>query len=51
MIESEPTPVLIDLSSQYPFVTVTTPRQSGKTTLCGAAFPGLPHLDSQNCDL
>lgn len=45
MIEREITPVLVGLFRQYPFVTVTGPRQSGKTTLCRAAFPGLPHVD------
>ena len=41
----EITPVLVGLFRQYPFVAVTGPRQSGKTTLCRAAFPGLPHVD------
>ena len=45
MIEREITPLLVGLFRQYPFVTVTGPRQSGKTTLCRAAFPGLPHVD------
>ena len=45
MIPREITPVLVALFRQYPFVTVTGPRQSGKTTLCRAAFPGLPHVD------
>ena len=34
MIEREITPRLTALFRQYPFVTVTGPRQSGKTTLC-----------------
>ena len=41
MIEREITPRLTALFRQYPFVTVTGPRQSGKTTLCRAAFPDL----------
>ena len=45
MIPREITPVLVALFRQYPFVTVTGPRQSGKTTLCRAAFPGLAHVD------
>ena len=32
-------------SVRVALVTVTGPRQSGKTTLCRAAFPGLPHVD------
>ena len=45
MIEREITPCLVKLFEQYPFVTVTGPRQSGKTTLCRAAFPHLRHID------
>lgn len=30
---------LIDLAMQYPVVTITGPRQSGKTTLCRNTFP------------
>ena len=45
MIEREITPCLIKLFEQYPFVTVTGPRQSGKTTLCRAAFPHLKYIN------
>ena len=38
MIEREITPRLVALFKQYPFVTVTGPRQSGKTTLCRSMF-------------
>ena len=48
MIEREITPYLVKLFEQYPFVTVTGPRQSGKTTLCRAAFP---HLNYVNLEL
>ena len=47
MIEREIAPCLVALFEQYPFVTVTGPRQSGKTTLCRAAFP---HLDYVNLE-
>ena len=47
MIEREIAPCLVELFQQYPFVTVTGPRQSGKTTLCRAAFP---HLDYVNLE-
>ena len=47
MIEREITPCLVRLFRQYPFVTVTGPRQSGKTTLCRAVFP---HLDYVNLE-
>ena len=43
----EISPCLVGLFEQYPFVTVTGPRQSGKTTLCRAAFP---HLDYVNLE-
>lgn len=45
MIEREITPHLLRLFEQYPFVTVTGPRQSGKTTLCRAAFGDLAYAD------
>ena len=45
MIEREITPVLLDLFGRYPFVTVTGPRQSGKTVLCRAAFPDLAYAN------
>lgn len=32
-------PKLKELSKKYPVVTVTGPRQSGKTTLCRKVFP------------
>lgn len=48
MIERDITPCLTRLFGQYPFVTVTGPRQSGKTTLCRATFP---HLEYVNLEL
>ena len=45
MIKREITPCLVKLFEQYPFVTVTGPRQSGKTTLCRAAFPHLKYVN------
>ncbi len=45
MIEREITPCLVKLFELYPFVTVTGPRQSGKTTLCRAAFPHLKYAN------
>ena len=37
-------------AAQYPVVTVTGPRQSGKTTLCKAVFPGKPYLSLEDLD-
>ena len=50
MIERQITPHLVRLFEQYPFVTVTGPRQSGKTTLCRAAFPGLAYVSLEAPD-
>ena len=50
MIEREITGRLTALFEQYPFVTVTGPRQSGKTTLCRAAFPYLAYVNLEAPD-
>lgn len=51
MIEREIAPRLIHLFRQYPFVTVTGPRQSGKTTLCKSVFPHLEYLSLEDPDM
>jgi hypothetical protein len=38
------------LFRQYPIVTVTGPRQAGKTTLCRATFPKLPYVNLEAAD-
>jgi hypothetical protein len=48
MIEREVTPHLLRLFGQYPFVTVTGPRQSGKTTLCRATFGDLGYANLED---
>lgn len=50
MIDREITHRLTELFRQYPFVTVTGPRQSGKTTLCRAAFPDLDYANLEAPD-
>ena len=50
MIKREITPCLTKLFGQYPFVTVTGPRQSGKTTLCRNVFPGLKYANLEAPD-
>lgn len=50
MIDREITPRLTELFRQYPIVTVTGPRQSGKTTLCRAAFPDLGYANLEAPD-
>ena len=42
---------LSTLARYYPVVTVTGPRQSGKTTLCRATFPKLPYVSLEPLDL
>lgn len=43
-------PRLLDLAAKFPVVTVTGPRQSGKTTLCKAAFPEKPYISLEAPD-
>ncbi|HUW70913.1 MAG TPA: ATP-binding protein [bacterium] len=38
-------------SKQYPVVTVTGPRQSGKTTLCKALFPLKPYVSLEDLSI
>ncbi len=45
MISREIAPHLVRLFGQYPFVTVTGPRQSGKTTLCRSVFTDLEYVN------
>jgi uncharacterized protein len=45
------TATLLARAAQYPVVTVTGPRQAGKTTLCRDAFPGLPYANLERPDL
>ncbi len=44
-------PFLKKLAEQYPVVTITGPRQSGKTTLCRAAFPDKPYVNLERPDI
>ena len=44
MIERLLQPRLLDLATRYPVLTLTGPRQSGKTTLSRMAFPALPYV-------
>ena len=45
MIRREITSFLVSMFDQYPVVTVTGPRQSGKTTLCRSTFPNLKYVN------
>lgn len=48
MIERLLQPHLLDLATRYPVLTLTGPRQSGKTTLSRMAFPDLPYVSLEN---
>jgi len=48
MIERLLQPRLLDLATRYPVLTLTGPRQSGKTTLSRMAFPDLPYVSLEN---
>jgi len=50
MIPRQAAPALLALARQYPVVTLTGPRQSGKTTLCRAAFPEKPYANLERPD-
>lgn len=43
--------VALERAAQLPVLTVTGPRQSGKTTLCRAAFPAKPYVSLEAPDI
>ncbi len=43
-IKRDVTENLLRLSKQYPVITITGPRQSGKSTLCRKVFPKMPYI-------
>ena len=51
MFERHLLPVLQARARQMPVVTVTGPRQSGKTTLCRMAFPDKPYANLEQPDV
>ena len=51
MIPRTLAPVLKKLAEQYPAVTITGPRQSGKTTLCRLTFPDMPYISLESPDV
>ncbi|MBI4699471.1 MAG: ATP-binding protein [Nitrospirae bacterium] len=50
MIDRAIEPVLKALSRQYPVITITGPRQSGKTTLCRKVFPKKAYINLEAID-
>ena len=51
MIDRKIEPIFRDLTSQYPVVTLTGPRQSGKTTLCRKVFPDMAYVNLERPDV
>jgi len=51
MIPRTLAPVLKQLASQYPVLTVTGPRQSGKTMLCRSVFADRPYVNLESPDI
>lgn len=50
MIKREIEPKLLSLSKRYPVVTITGPRQSGKTTLAQRLFPDRKYFNLEELD-
>jgi len=50
MIHRDLQPILLRWAGVYPVVTLTGPRQSGKTTLCRGAFPDKPYVSLEPLD-
>jgi len=51
MVQRTLLPRLLAMARKFPAVTVTGPRQSGKTTLCRAAFPDKPYVSLEAPDM
>ncbi len=51
MIERTLTLKIIALAQKFQVITLTGPRQSGKTTLVRAAFPSLPYVSLEEPDI
>ncbi len=50
MIDRELAAKTVQLASQYPVVTITGPRQSGKTTLCRMLFETKAYVSLEDVD-
>lgn len=50
MVERQAHSILLELARGFPFVAITGPRQSGKTTLARSVFPGKPYISLEDPD-
>jgi hypothetical protein len=50
MIKRELIEKTVQMARQYPVVTITGPRQSGKTTLCRMVFPDMTYASLEDLD-
>jgi len=50
MIARKALSTILELAQGYPFIALTGPRQSGKTTLSRAAFPDKPYVSLEDLD-
>ena len=50
MLARKSAPILLQFAKQYPIITLTGPRQSGKTTLAQMCFPDKPYLSLEDPD-
>ena len=51
MINRNLAPILIEAARKFPSITLTGPRQSGKTTLCRNLFPSHPYASLEAPDI
>jgi len=51
MFERQMHPVLEEMAQSFPVVTVTGPRQSGKTTLVKMVFPDKVYVSLEDLDI
>jgi hypothetical protein len=51
MIERTLTSKMVALTKTFQIITLTGPRQAGKTTLVRSAFPGLPYVSLEDPDI